>query len=108
MAEDKKISFGAQDSGLSSFMKKIMEDGKKMYSTFADEAKKQVTSSKEQNKFIQERIRLLKEELSVQKDIARQELNRSKKAYEKYYQWMQSWRIFLNDDIEEEKKEGDA
>ena len=29
------------------------------------------------------------------------------KAYERYYQWMQEWRMFLNDDIEE-KKEGDA
>lgn len=30
------------------------------------------------------------------------------KAYEQYYEWMGSWRKFLNDDEEEESKEEDA
>lgn len=80
--QNTRVNFEAKDNGISSFMKKLMDDAKKMYSSFADEAKKQTISAKEQNKFIQERIALLKEELRIKKDLAREELRNARKAYE--------------------------
>ncbi len=81
--QEKKISFSATDSGISSFMKKLQSDSMKMYNIFAEEAKKQLKSAQDQNKFIQERLRLLKEELRAKQDIAKAELDRVKGNYDR-------------------------
>ncbi len=42
------------------------------------------------------------------KSLAELDMQQSKaflKEYEKYYNWMESWRKYLNDDVVEEKKE---
>jgi hypothetical protein len=80
MAEDKKIQFSAQDAGLSSFMKKLQADGKSMYKTFADEAKKQTDNQKEQFKIIQAQIKQYKEALKIQKEITQERIKQAKQV----------------------------
>lgn len=73
---EKKIRFTGDSSGLTPFMKKLQEDAKKLYSDIAKEAKKQTDSDKEQNKFIAERLRLLKEELRTKQSLAKEDAKR--------------------------------
>lgn len=80
--EDKKISFSATDAGLSAFMKKLQADGKSMYQSFAEEAKKQTSSQKEQFKIIQDQIKSLKEALKIQKEITQERIKQAKSVLE--------------------------
>lgn len=57
MADEKKISFSAVDNGIKTFMSRLQQDTKAMYSEFAAEAKKQSVSQKEQLKYIQDQIK---------------------------------------------------
>lgn len=79
---EKKIKFTAEGN-LTPFMQKLQADAKKLYAGIADESKKQFSSAKDQNKFIQERLRLLKEELKVKQDISREDVKRLKGNYDR-------------------------
>lgn len=80
--QEKKIRFSATGN-LTEFMQKLQTDAKKLYSNIAEEAKKESGSAKEQNKFISERIRLMREELKLQQQIAQEDYKRLKSNYER-------------------------
>jgi hypothetical protein len=80
--EDKKISFSAQDAGLSSFIKNMRNEvatltqsmqgkGKAVYGDFLKMAQEQTKNSKEQLKLINEQILALKKKLELEREYSR-------------------------------------
>lgn len=75
------VKFSAVDGGLSLFMKKLQTESKNLYKNLSEEATKQGIKDKEQNKFIQERIKLLQEELKYKKQIAQENLKTAQEGF---------------------------
>lgn len=78
MQEEKKISFSAQDNGLSSFMKRMQQDSRQLFNDFAKEAKKQSDSSKDQLRIIEAQIKALKEQNRLEQEQSRIILDRKR------------------------------
>lgn len=68
MAEEKKISFSADGSRLSSFMKRLQDDSKALFNDLVNEAQKQTKEGREQLKIVEEQIRKLKERNKLEHD----------------------------------------
>lgn len=80
MDKETKIKFSAADSGVSSFMKKLQNDTKSLYSEFLKEAQKQTNSQKEQLKIVEQQIKALERQNILEKEQNRILLERKRSA----------------------------
>jgi len=78
--QNKKVSFSAQDNGISSFMKKLQQDSKQLFGEFSKEAEKQTKSQKERLKLIEQQIAALKRQNDLEKEQNRIILERKRQA----------------------------
>lgn len=76
--EEKKISFSAQDSGVSSFIKRLQADTKQLFSDFAKEAEKQTKNQKEQLKLIEQQIAAMERQNKLEREQTRLILERKR------------------------------
>lgn len=75
MAQDeKKISFSAKDSGVSSFMNKVRQDSKRIFDEQLSNAKKLTNETKDQIKFLREYINELQRKNKLENDARRQSI----------------------------------
>lgn len=73
--QEKKITFAADAT-------KLRQESKKIYEDLFSEARKQTTSQKEQQRLVQDQLKVLKEQLKVEQDISRERERRARKSYE--------------------------
>lgn len=90
MAEDKKISFSAQDIGVSAFVKQMRQEvnaltndmsgkGKQVFSDMVKIAKEQTNNSKDQLKIINEQVSALKKKLELEREYSKVVLEEQRK-----------------------------
>jgi hypothetical protein len=78
--EEKKIGFSAQDNGVSSFVKRLQQDTKQLFSEFAKEAEKQSKNQKEQLKLIEQQIAALERQNKLEREQNKLILERKRAA----------------------------
>lgn len=71
MQEERKISFGAQDTGIGSFIKKMQADTKAMFADYMKEAQKQTANAKEQLRIVEQQIKALREQNKLEQEQSR-------------------------------------
>lgn len=71
MQEERKISFGAQDTGVGSFIKKMQTDTKAMFADYMKEAQKQTANAKEQLRIVEQQIKALREQNKLEQEQSR-------------------------------------
>lgn len=85
MTEEKKIVFAAEGSGLSNVISKARADFKgldkevkNISKTFADQAKSEGLVGKEALRYTQDMLKLLKEQLNIQKELTKERISGNK------------------------------
>lgn len=73
-SDEKKISFSAKDSGVSSFMNKVRQDSKRIFDEQLSNAKKLTNETKDQIKFLREYINELQRKNKLENDARRQSI----------------------------------
>lgn len=87
MEEEKKIKFSAEGTGLFNFIKQakssfesLQREGKNLADMFAAQAKAEGLAGKEAFRFTQDMLKMMKEQLKIQKELTKERLEQNKLA----------------------------